>query len=367
MDDSDFTLPDSSNAGSRLLSESALFPSGSQQDLSLSDLSINDHPVQNVGGTHRRPFSLLAQPHQRRPLFNPNAAGSSAIVDEEEEEQEGAVEEDEQSAPTPEDIESQRREAARTREERLQHDLFHLRKLNKAFEVYKEALRETKSSTECVADQLEHTDALLNKYMNILAKSGKVTQLMLDERWQGAEADEQVLEEEELAELERRRKEEEERRLAEQRERERAEHEEQERKDREEREEKARLEKERAAEIAATRGTNLLSTVAALKANGDRVHIYKTTRGAPELDYICKSSDSSRSRRGEDSLDVVFVVLRYIPRTDPSAATVSDFMLNAMSTLSAIHFLDKHGDSVAVHMYSCRCEVEIDTTQILST
>ena len=36
--------------------------------------------------------------------------------------------------------------------------------------------------------QIEHTSKLLDKYENILSKSENVTRLILDERWQGAEA-----------------------------------------------------------------------------------------------------------------------------------------------------------------------------------
>jgi hypothetical protein len=39
-----------------------------------------------------------------------------------------------------------------------------------------------------IAEQLEQTDALLNKYINILSKSEQVTQLIFDKRWMGAEA-----------------------------------------------------------------------------------------------------------------------------------------------------------------------------------
>jgi hypothetical protein len=39
-----------------------------------------------------------------------------------------------------------------------------------------------------VAAQLEHTDALLNKYVSILSKSEEFARLILDEQWQGAEA-----------------------------------------------------------------------------------------------------------------------------------------------------------------------------------
>lgn len=105
--------------------------------------------------------------------------------------------------------------------------------------------------------------------MSILSHSDKVTQLMLDERWHGAESvrfhlllpfrftyqrrahyyqDEDALEQEHLAHLARLKAEEEARVLAEQQEHERRE---QEHRDREEREERERVEKEKAAEAAA--------------------------------------------------------------------------------------------------------------------
>jgi len=39
-----------------------------------------------------------------------------------------------------------------------------------------------------IAEQLEQTDALLNKYVNILSKTDQVARLIFDERWMGAEA-----------------------------------------------------------------------------------------------------------------------------------------------------------------------------------
>jgi hypothetical protein len=99
--------------------------------------------------------------------------------------------------------------AAQSREEKLQSDLFVLRQLNGAFAVYNDALREAQGGTEVsplsmpsredlffshttpqkrLAEQLEQTDALLNKYINILSKSEKATRLIFDERWMGAEA-----------------------------------------------------------------------------------------------------------------------------------------------------------------------------------
>ncbi|KAI0276575.1 hypothetical protein BGY98DRAFT_985076 [Russula aff. rugulosa BPL654] len=94
------------------------------------------------------------------------------------------------------------------RKEKLQSDLFVLRQLNGAFAVYNDALREAQGR---LAEQLEQTDALLNKYINILSKSDKVTRLIFDERWMGAEADEAQLEEEEREREEKRLREEEER------------------------------------------------------------------------------------------------------------------------------------------------------------
>lgn len=39
-----------------------------------------------------------------------------------------------------------------------------------------------------MAEQLSQTDALLDKYANMLAKSETVTRLIFDERWGGADA-----------------------------------------------------------------------------------------------------------------------------------------------------------------------------------
>ena len=38
-----------------------------------------------------------------------------------------------------------------------------------------------------VAEQLQQTDALLNKYINIMAKSEDMINLIFDERWHGAD------------------------------------------------------------------------------------------------------------------------------------------------------------------------------------
>ncbi|KAI0328650.1 hypothetical protein GY45DRAFT_1254548 [Cubamyces sp. BRFM 1775] len=244
FDLSDFQMPQS---GSRLLSEPTPDISSSSSrtgpggdDLSLSELSLSERTQPKAA--RRRPFSLLAPPPDE-----------SAVADEDAEDGQDDAELD--GTMTQEDIEKAKRLAAKTREEKLQHDLFVLKKLNAAFEVYKEALKETKSSTDRVAIQLQHTNALLDKYVRILDKSEKITKIILDERWQGADADEEQLDREEREAEERARREEEERLLAEQRERERLEREQREREERELRE---RLERERAeAAKSAPRGSGV--------------------------------------------------------------------------------------------------------------
>ncbi|KAI0342173.1 hypothetical protein BDW22DRAFT_244883 [Trametopsis cervina] len=261
----DFHLSDS---GSRLMSESLLSASSSRtghggDDLSLSELSIGDLPTQ---APPRRKFSLFAQP------TSPSVADESALADEDEEEQGQEYEEGEGEADEggleeggfdetmrAEDIEKAQRVAAKSREEKLQSDLYILKKLNAAFDLYNEALRETKSSTDRVAVQLENTNALLDKYVDILSTSEKVTKLILDERWEGAETDENQIA---LEEAERTRKaelEEQERQLAAERERERLERIELDRKAREEQEllarEKQEKSKVRGSGVRGVRGT----------------------------------------------------------------------------------------------------------------
>lgn len=132
-----------SESGSRLLSESLLGSSSSSRtghggdDLSLSELSVHDRPSQPP----RRKFSLFAQPPSL------DQADDSALADEEVDNEElGEAGLDETMRP--EDIEKAQRAAAKSREEKLQSDLYILKKLNAAFDVYKDALRETKSSTD---------------------------------------------------------------------------------------------------------------------------------------------------------------------------------------------------------------------------
>ena len=135
---SDFHI---SNSGSRLLSESLI--SGSSRtgyggdDLSLSELSVHDRPLQRP----QRKFSLFAQPN------SPTGADESAVADEDDDAQVFGEDAADQTM-RPEDIEKAQRVAAKTREEKLQNDLFALRKINAAFDAYKETLRNTQSFTD---------------------------------------------------------------------------------------------------------------------------------------------------------------------------------------------------------------------------
>lgn len=112
------------NHTARLLSESPLIGRSSQPDLSSSDLlSVHDLPQGN----------------------------RSHAADEEHEEDEVEKDLREEGDGEDEDEEAQirrARKAARTREEKLQNDLFLLKKLNGAFSLYTDALRATQSSTE---------------------------------------------------------------------------------------------------------------------------------------------------------------------------------------------------------------------------
>lgn len=141
-DSSDFTIP---SQESNILSQSLLMPSSSSNtsssstasagaDLSLSELSLVDRPET----VRRRPFSLLAQPL---------ASEESAIA--EEDDDDGLDE-----TMRVQNAEAARKEAAKTREAKLQQDLFILKKLNAVLETYKGALRETRSNTEVVFHDL---------------------------------------------------------------------------------------------------------------------------------------------------------------------------------------------------------------------
>ena len=219
------------SGGSRLLSQSPQFsfdsasssshtgPGGN--DLSLSEL----YPDSRV--SELEPQTQHHNPKSRTRPSIAQALGFGAPLDQSDdlsvlgalEEEDGEEREEEEDAETEAEADvtvrvgSEDAEkagiAAQSREEKLQSDLFVLRQLNGAFAVYNDALREAQGGTEVgedifffffflthslpqpqkrLAEQLEQTDALLNKYIKILSKSEQVTRLIFDERWMGAEA-----------------------------------------------------------------------------------------------------------------------------------------------------------------------------------
>ncbi|KAF8844285.1 hypothetical protein BDN67DRAFT_963030 [Paxillus ammoniavirescens] len=191
------SLPLDSDPDSRLLSQSLPSPDPFDAsshfhtgpggaDLSLSELSLSNKPYSRDGPR----FSLLAPPPAQVRTYS---ADQSAITedDEYEEERDAAGDPDDEAAANNTVI--GRVAAEKAREEKLQRDLFIIKQLNASFAVLNDALRATKSATEQVAEQLSQTDALLDKYANILAKSESVTRLIFDERWEGADADEELL------------------------------------------------------------------------------------------------------------------------------------------------------------------------------
>ncbi|KAN0091156.1 hypothetical protein V8E55_004722 [Tylopilus felleus] len=162
-------------------------------DLSLSELSLSDKPYSRDGPR----FSLLAPP----PAPSRFSTDQSTIIEGEEcEEGNASVDSEHDDANN---TMMARVDAEKAREEKLQSDLFVLKKLNASFAVLNDALRATQGATEQVAEQLSQTDALLDKYANLLAKSETVTRLIFDERWKGADADEETLVKEREEALER--------------------------------------------------------------------------------------------------------------------------------------------------------------------
>ncbi|KAF8829204.1 hypothetical protein HHX47_DHR3001153 [Lentinula edodes] len=250
-----------------LPSSSSLSSSSSQADLSLSELSISERrPESPSSSSSSRPFSLLARPvspstpvQTRR--SNPKEVGdenSNEHEDMEDDEDFGEITQkqitvdDEQAATSDSEEREQviRTKAKLLREDKLQNDIFVLRKLNAAFSSFNEALEGVGDANEArlcyYRQQLSQTEALLNRYMMILAKSEEISRLIFDEDWEGAEQDEMILRREEEERIEKERREAEERALAEQRERERLE--------REAKELQERIERERKDHTASSRG-----------------------------------------------------------------------------------------------------------------
>jgi len=122
---------------SRLLSESLLLPSSSDtgpggDDLSISELSLSDRTV-----TVQKPFSLLAS-QSNLPTPTRSDEGDGDLDNDEQEGSDGDSEKAEQ----------EKRHAAKLREEKLQSDIFILKKLNASFALFGEALQDTGSANQ---------------------------------------------------------------------------------------------------------------------------------------------------------------------------------------------------------------------------
>ncbi|KAG2129815.1 uncharacterized protein EDB93DRAFT_107304 [Suillus bovinus] len=164
-------------------------------DLSLSELSLSDKDTEHFRFHDRPRFSLLAPTAPTSQSFSPD---HSRILEDDEYE-EGNDEGFENDVNT---TVIGRVAAAKAREVKLQSDLYVLKKLNASFALFNDALRSTQTATEQVTTQLAQTDALLDKYVNMLGKSEAVAKLIFDEQWEGAEADEELLQQERQQALE---------------------------------------------------------------------------------------------------------------------------------------------------------------------
>lgn len=134
MDSIDFStdltaLPTDHNA--RLLSESPPIGRSSLPDIPSSDFSVHDLPT----GDRSQSQAVNDGHEEGEAEEGPRGEG-----DERGEGEEGGEDEEAQIRRA--------RKAARTREEKLQNDLFLLKKLDGAFSLYTDALRTTQSSTE---------------------------------------------------------------------------------------------------------------------------------------------------------------------------------------------------------------------------
>ncbi|KAJ3846991.1 hypothetical protein EV368DRAFT_76892 [Lentinula lateritia] len=288
-----------------LPSSSSLSSSSCQADLSLSELSISDHrPEFPSSSSSSRPFSLLARPASPSTPVQTRGSNPKEVGDENSNEHEDLDDEDfgeitqkqitvddEQAATTDSEEREQvkRTKAKLLREDKLQNDIFVLRKLNAAFLSFNEALEGVGDANERISEQLSQTEALLNKYMMILAKSEEISRLIFDEKWEGAEQDEMILRREEEERIEKERREAEERGLAEQRERERLERE---AKELQERMAKERIEREKKDHAASSRGGSGVRGVRGTRAS---------TRGMRGAVPSTRGSSINNTTRGHSS------------------------------------------------------------------
>lgn len=97
-----------------------------------------------------------------------------------------------------------RRLVVQARDDKLQSDLSILKKLNEHLSSFNSALDSTSSANEVrtlrvypssieqipqrIAQQLDQTNLLLNKYVNMLARTEDIARLVFDANWEGGEA-----------------------------------------------------------------------------------------------------------------------------------------------------------------------------------
>ncbi|KAG9051393.1 hypothetical protein FS837_008490 [Tulasnella sp. UAMH 9824] len=272
-----------------LFSESPLLSLGSKtgpggDDLSLSELSVNETP--------QKPTSFSNQEPPRFSLFgvadSPQKGGDDSYYAEDDEQvsrrdgdendvvegesrisRRSAVEDqsilddlDSQSPPTTPkaskgdgETEQAARPTRRTREEELQTTLYQMRSINSVLLEYLDALSETERNNRILAQQVDNSHQLLNKYTALLGQTEHTARLLLDPQWQGAEADEALAAEQARQEaLEQERREREERERLERQEREAAERAAQEEREREARERASKVSERGKPGIGRARG-----------------------------------------------------------------------------------------------------------------
>ncbi|KIO17456.1 hypothetical protein M407DRAFT_32882 [Tulasnella calospora MUT 4182] len=232
-----------------LLSESPLLSLGSKtgpggDDLSLSELSVNETPQKPSSSSNQElpRFSLFGavdspqkgaddsyyaeddeQVSRREDDEHDVAEGESRISGRSVVEDRSMLDDlDSQTPPrTPKaskgdgETENAARPTRRTREEELQTTLYQMRSINSVLLEYLDALNETERNNRILAQQVDNSHQLLNKYTELLGQTEHTTRLLLDPQWQGAEADEVLAAEQarqEALEQERREREERERR-----------------------------------------------------------------------------------------------------------------------------------------------------------
>jgi hypothetical protein len=110
-------------------------------DLSLSELSLSDKDTENFHFHDKPRFSLLAPTTTTSQTFWPDQSG----ISEEDEYEEGNNEGSENDVDT---TMIGRVAAAKAREDKLQSDLYVLKKLNASFALFNDALRSTQTATE---------------------------------------------------------------------------------------------------------------------------------------------------------------------------------------------------------------------------